>query len=55
MFCCEDIPAALITDSGTHFTAKSLEERIKRFGCRHSLSAPRHAQSNGLAEIFYLR
>ncbi|KER27231.1 hypothetical protein T265_05696 [Opisthorchis viverrini] len=48
----EGVPTVLVTDNGTHFTAKFLEERLKGLRCRHLFTAPRHPQSNGLAENF---
>ncbi|GAA56751.1 hypothetical protein CLF_111454 [Clonorchis sinensis] len=55
IFSHEGVPTALVTDNGTHFTAKSLEEWLKGTGCRHLFAAPRHLQSNGLAENFKCR
>ncbi|GAA53520.1 hypothetical protein CLF_110410 [Clonorchis sinensis] len=52
VFSHESVPTALVTDNDTHFTAKSLEEWLKRLGCRHLFTAPRYFQSNGLAENF---
>ena len=42
----------LVTDNGTHFNSKEFEEWLKGIGCRHLFTAPRHPQSNGLAENF---
>lgn len=52
VFSHEGVPTALVTDNGTHFSAKSLEDWLKGLGCRHLFTAPRHPQSNGLAENF---
>ncbi|GAA56018.1 hypothetical protein CLF_109660, partial [Clonorchis sinensis] len=52
VFSHEGVPTVLVTDNGTHFTAKFLEEWLKGLGCRHLFTAPRHPQSNGLAENF---
>ena len=52
LFSREDIPLVLVTDNGTHFTADHLVTWVKGLGCRHLLTAPRHPQSNGLAENF---
>ena len=52
LFSREGVATALVTDNGSHFTAKSLEDWFKSIGCRHLLTAPRHPQSNGLAENF---
>ncbi|GAA55428.1 hypothetical protein CLF_107897 [Clonorchis sinensis] len=35
MFSHEGVPTVLVTDNGTHFTAKFLEEWLKGLGCRH--------------------
>ncbi|KER29820.1 hypothetical protein T265_03616 [Opisthorchis viverrini] len=40
----EGVPTVLVTDNGTHFTAKFLEEWLKGLGCRHLFIAPRHPQ-----------
>jgi len=48
----EGVPFAFVTDNGTHFTAKILEDWLTGLGCRHLFTAPRHPQSNGLAENF---
>ena len=42
----------LATDNGTHFNSKEFEEWLRGIGCRHLFTAPRHPQSNGLAENF---
>ncbi|KER24566.1 hypothetical protein T265_07798 [Opisthorchis viverrini] len=52
LFSREGVPIVLVTDNGSHFTAKSLEYWLKGLGCRHLFTAPRHPQSNGLAENF---
>ncbi|GAA50664.1 hypothetical protein CLF_104881 [Clonorchis sinensis] len=52
VFSHEGVPTVLVIDDGTHFTAKFLEDWVKGLGCRHLFIAPRHAQSNGLAENF---
>ena len=52
LFSREGIPLVLVTDNGTHFTADHLVTWVKGLGCRHFLTAPRHPQSNGLAENF---
>ena len=48
----EGVPMVLVTDNGTHFNSKEFEEWLKGTGCRHLFTAPRHPQSNGLAENF---
>ena len=48
----EGVPHALVTDNGTHFTAKVVDDWLQGIGCRHLYAPPRHPQSNGLAEKF---
>nr|CAH8830390.1 unnamed protein product [Trichobilharzia regenti]CAH8830393.1 unnamed protein product [Trichobilharzia regenti] len=52
IFSREGIPDVLVTDNGTHFTEKNFNDWLKHIGCRHLYTAPRHPQSNGLAENF---
>ncbi|KAA3670021.1 uncharacterized protein DEA37_0006790, partial [Paragonimus westermani] len=52
LFCSKGVLPALVAEIGTHFTAKSVEERIKGLRCRHFFAASPHLQSNGLAENF---
>ncbi|KER28078.1 hypothetical protein T265_04991 [Opisthorchis viverrini] len=52
LFSREGVPIVLVTDNGSHFTAKPLKYWLKGLGCRHLFTAPRHPQSNGLAENF---
>ncbi len=46
------VPQTLVTENGTHYTAKSFQDWLKHIGCRQVFSPPRHPQSNGLAENF---
>ncbi len=46
----EGFPAAVVTDNGRHFSAKSVTDWLRQIGSRHVFTAPRHPQSNGLAE-----
>jgi hypothetical protein len=48
----EGVPVALVTDNGTHFAASNLTQWLTSLGCKHLFTAPRHPQSNGLAENF---
>ena len=52
LFSREGIPLVLVAGNGIHFTADYLVTWVKGLGCRHLLTAPRHPQSNGLAENF---
>ena len=51
-FAREGIAQVLVTDNGTHFPAKDLQDWLKSIGCSPIFTAPRHPQSNGLAENF---
>ena len=51
-FAREGIAQTMVTDNGPHFSAASLNDWLRRIGCHHVFTAPRHPQSNGLAERF---
>ena len=51
-FAREGVPQILVTDNGTHFTANHLQTWLRKIGCTALQIAPRHPQSNGLAENF---
>lgn len=51
-FAREGIAQVLVTDNGSHFTEENLNLWLKNIGCSHVYTAPRHPQSNGLAERF---
>ena len=51
-FAREGVAQVLVSDNGTHFTAGPLQEWLKSLGCHVVYTAPRHPQSNGLAENF---
>ncbi len=48
----EGVPLTVVTDNGTHFTSSEVQYWLKSVGCRQVFSAPRHPESNGLAENF---
>ena len=48
----EGIAQVLVTDNGSHFAAKDLQQWLKSIGCHSLFIAPRHPQSNGQAENF---
>ncbi len=54
LFCREGVPQTLVTDNGTHLTAKSLQDWLKHIDCRQIFSPPHHPQSNGLADNFVM-
>ncbi|CAF4494701.1 unnamed protein product, partial [Didymodactylos carnosus] len=45
-------PRAILTDNGTHFTAKMMDELFKRVGVTHLYSTPYHPMTNGQVERF---
>ncbi|CAF1307768.1 unnamed protein product [Didymodactylos carnosus] len=45
-------PRAILTDRGTHFTTKMMDELFKRVGVLHSYSTPYHPMTNGQVERF---
>src|SRR3954452_23354528 len=42
----------ILSDRGTHFRNKLVEELCEKFEIKHKLSAPYHPQTNGLVERF---
>lgn len=52
LFAREGIAQVLVTDNGTHFTQRELQEWLHSIGCNTVYTAPRHPQSNGQAENF---
>jgi len=48
----EGIPQYVVSDNGTHFKSKELQQWMKSVGSHFVYTAPRHPQSNGLAENF---
>ena len=44
-------PRALITDGGTHFCNKLVDEVLQKYGVRHRTSLTYHPQENGQAEV----
>jgi transposase InsO family protein len=51
-FAREGIPQTFVTDNGSHFKAKELQDWLRSLGCYPICTAPRHPASNGLAENF---
>ncbi len=47
----EGVPAAVVTDNGRNFSVKSVTDWLRQIG-RRIFTAPRHPQSNKLAENF---
>ena len=46
-------PRALITDRGTHFCNKVVDNMLGKYGVRHRTSLAYHPQTNWQAEVFY--
>ncbi|KAI3684649.1 hypothetical protein L6452_33874 [Arctium lappa] len=44
-------PRALISDEGTHFVNKMLQEVLKKYNVNHRIATAYHPQTNGLAEL----
>ena len=44
------IPESIVSDNGTCFTSEEFREFLKQNGVTHTLSAPYHPSTNGLAE-----
>jgi len=51
IFCSFGIPRAIISDQGTHFCNKLVENMLKKFEVTHRIATPYHPQTNGQAEI----
>jgi len=52
IICRHGCPRIILTDQGTHFKNKLVEELCKKFEIKHKLSSPYHPQTNGLVERF---
>ncbi len=48
----EGVPLTVVTDNGTHITSSEVQDWLKSIACRQVFTAPRHPESNGLAENF---
>ncbi|VDP90572.1 unnamed protein product [Echinostoma caproni] len=48
----EGVSHAIVTDTGSHFTAKKVTDWLNSVSCQHVLTPPQHPQSNGAAENF---
>ena len=51
IFCRFRIPRAIISDLGTHFCNKLLDNMLKKYGVAHRVATPYHPQTNGQVEI----
>ncbi|GJT23366.1 reverse transcriptase domain-containing protein [Tanacetum coccineum] len=50
LFCHFRIPKALVSDRGTHFCNKIMENTMKRYGVNHRFSTSYHPQTSGQVE-----
>ena len=44
------IPSELLSDGGSQYTAKLMQEALRLLGINHALAAPYHPETNGLCE-----
>ena len=51
IFCRFGIRRAIISNQGTHFCNKLLENMLKKYQVTHRIATPYHPQTNGQAEI----
>ena len=52
IICRHGCPKVILSDRGSHFNNKMMEELCQRFEIKHRKSAPYHPQTNGLVERF---
>src|SRR6266480_106051 len=52
IICRHGCPKIILSDRGTHFKNKLVEELCEKFEIKHKLSAPYYPQTNGLVERF---
>ncbi|GKD22241.1 reverse transcriptase domain-containing protein, partial [Tanacetum coccineum] len=50
LFCLFEMPKALISNRGTHFCKKIIENTMKRYGVNHRFSTSYHPQTSGQVE-----
>jgi len=51
IFCRFGVPRAIVSDRGTHFCNKIIENLFKKMGVLHKTSTAYHPQTNGQAEV----
>jgi hypothetical protein len=52
IICRHGCPSRILTDRGTHFNNRMINNLMGKFGIKHLLSSPYHPQTNGLVERF---
>lgn len=45
------VPRALISDEGTHFLNKMMENLLKKYNVKHKIAIPYHPQMRGQVEV----
>src|SRR5687767_10116256 len=50
IICRYGCPKVILTDRGTHFKNKMVQDLCEKFEIKHKLSSPYHPQTNGLVE-----
>lgn len=45
------VPRAVISDGGTHFMERQLENLLKKYGVAYKSATPYHPQTNGKVDI----
>ena len=46
------VPSVVVSDGGPQYTSVEFKDFMKQWQIKHSVSSPRHPQSNGMAEIY---
>ena len=52
IICRHGCPAKILSDQGTHFKNRMIEQLVEKFTIKHLFSTPYHPQTNGLVERF---
>ena len=52
IICRHGCPKIILSDRGTHFVNKVVDNLCENFKIKHQLSSPYHPQTNGLVERF---
>lgn len=45
------VPRELISDEGTHFLNKLMENMLNKYNVKHKISTPYHPQTSGQVEV----
>ena len=52
IICRHGCPKIILSDNGTHFKNRLIQQICEKFGIKHKFSSPYHPQTNGLVERF---